>query len=95
MVKIMTVFEQIKKMNLDELAVWIRDNWLHDEDLVIDWWDKNYCQKCELEKITFSNVDHEHECSYCEKYDKCRFFDEQDELPDDLQIVKLWLQSQK
>ena len=93
MVKIMTVFKQIKNMTLDELAVWIRDNWLHDGDLVIDWWDKNYCQKCEPEKITFPNIDHEYECCYCEKYDKCRYFTELDKMPDDLMRVKLWLQS--
>ena len=90
----MTVYEQIKNMDLDELAVWIRDNWLRDNDLVLDWWDKMYCQKCEPEKITFPNIDHEYEVCWCEKHGKCRYFKEFTEVPEDLQKVKLWLQSQ-
>ena len=93
MVKIMTVFEQIKNMDIDEFTAWITVNWLYSGDLVIDWWDKTYCRKCKPEKITFPNIDHEYECSYCGEYDKCRYFTELDKMPDDLMRVKLWLQS--
>lgn len=55
----------------------------------INWFDKNYCQKCQpiLEKNKFGIC---HKYSYCEKNQgKCKYFDDKQLTPKD--IIGLWL----
>lgn len=95
----MNVFEKIQSMNIDEFAKWLDEHGEFDGSPWMKWWDKNYCNKCELvvvdpqdDKLNyyFSN-----EYSWCElNDDKCKFFMDMDKMPTCDQVVKLWLESE-
>lgn len=96
----MTVFESLKTKNIDELAEWFDKYCEFDSALWWDFWNENYCNKCEPE-ITYVpdlskdlNSDIKVECSWCELNDKCKFFKEMDEMPDEKEIIKMWLMSE-
>lgn len=84
----MTVFENLKSMNIDEFAEWFEKNCVHDNDPCIRWFDRTYCKNCEA---VFEN---ELEYAYCELNHKCRYFQYMDEMLDNLQTIKLWLKSE-
>lgn len=93
----MTVFEKFKSKNIDELAEWFDKHCKLDTAPWWDYWDKNYCSKCESE-ITYVpdlskdlNSDIKVECAWCELNDKCKFFKEMDKMPDEKEIIKMWL----
>lgn len=83
----MTVFENLKSMNIDKFAEWYENNCLHNNDPCIKWWDKTYCKNCE------AIVKDDKEYAYCELNHKCRFFKDMDNVPDCRQMTKLWLES--
>ena len=90
----MTAFERIKQMDIDEFAKWFNDNCTHDDDPVIRWWNHTYCNVCEPEISRFAYSDEDMEFCWCELHDKCRFFQDMDNAPDNMQMVKLWLESE-
>lgn len=89
----MNVFEKIKSKNIDELTKWLNEYGAVDDAPWIEWWDNVYCGNCDSELI-----DHplfgETECAWCELHNKCRFFEELNNIPDNKQIIKLWLESE-
>lgn len=89
----MTVFEKIKSMNIDEFTEWFENNCLHNEDPCIKWWDKTYCQNCEPVHAYVDYLGKECECSWCEIYMKCRYFQNMDKIPDNKETIKMWLES--
>lgn len=84
----MTIFENLKSMNIDEFAKWLEENCLYDSDPCIKWFDETYCKNCK------TVIENGREYAYCELNDKCRYFKDADEMPDNSQIIKLWLESQ-
>ena len=101
----MTNFERLKAMPIDELAEWLDENGLFDGSPWMNWFDKTYCDKCESIKCKYKDVEQlygfdnesserEIECAYCEVYGKCKFFDEIDDIPNNLAIIKLWLKEE-
>lgn len=84
----MTVFENIKSMNIDEFTEWYAKNCIHDNDPAIKWWDKTYCNNCD------GIYQDKNEYAYCELHGKCRYFQNMDEIPDIKQSIKLWLESE-
>lgn len=85
----MTVFDNIKNLNIDEFVDWLDENILCDN---APWWkhfDDNYCSKC-IAEIDNRN----HKCGYCELNGKCRYFQDLDNIPDRKQIIKMWLASE-
>ena len=90
----MTVFEQLKSMNIDEFASWFEKNCTHDYDPAIKWWNERYCSKCEPLKVMASYLEHEIEVSWCEINDKCKFFQNMNKVPDNTQMIKMWLESE-
>ena len=90
----MTIFESIKLMNIDELAKWFKENYIHDDYPVIAWWDKNYCKKCEPEIARILEDNREIECAWCELHDKCKFFQDMDNIPTSKEMIKMWLESE-
>ena len=92
----MTVFENIKSMNIDEFTEWFEKNCMHDEDPVIKWWDKNYCSKCEPEIVPVEGYYHKKEMDicWCELHNKCKFFKNMDKTPSNKDMIKLWLESE-
>ena len=90
----MTRFEQIKLMDIDELSEWLNRQESWDTSPWVDWWDSTYCQNCESVMAFVPYLNGEHECSYCELNGKCKFFPEMSEVPDNKEMIKMWLESE-
>lgn len=93
----MTVFESIKTKSVEELADWIykHDVYLVDETPWIKWFDGKYCGNCEVEIVHIPDNDRRMPCSWCELHDgKCKYFKDLKEVPDDKQMIKMWLESE-
>ena len=101
----MTNFDKLKSMTVEELAKFIDDNGMYDDTPWMNWWDENYCNKCESVILNLEDTkkilelsplfeDDETECAYCEVHHKCRYFPELEEEPSMLDIVKMWLEAE-
>lgn len=90
----MTRFAKIKLMDTEELSEWLDQQSQCGISPWIEWWDEHYCQKCESVMAFVPYLNGEHECSYCEVNHNCRFFPKMDEVPDDKEIIKMWLESE-
>lgn len=91
----MTIFELIKPKDIDELAEWFDDYCNSDYAPWWKYWDDNYCNKCEPENVYVPEFGRECDCAWCElNGNKCKFFKEMDEIPDNKQIIKMWLESE-
>lgn len=94
----MNNFEKLQSMSIDELVEWIDVNIYSDGAIWWEWFDENYCDKCESEIIYiddyFRGPNTEHKCAYCEVHNKCRFFSEMDDIPDNKEVIKMWLEAE-
>ena len=90
----MTVFDKLKSKNIDELAEWIDEYGQFDGSPWLDYWDDNYCKKCDSEKVFVPALCKETKVAWCELHYKCKFFQEMDDVPDIKQIIKIWLESE-
>lgn len=88
----MTVFDNIKNKNIDEFVEWIDKHCTCGDSPWHKWWDENYCNKCNPEIGYVPELDRDLEFAWCELHDKCRFF--QDDVLDNKQIIKIWLESE-
>lgn len=85
----MTVFDNIKNKNIDDLVDWLDENFTCDNAPWWKWWDENYCSKC------IAEIDnHENKCGYCELNGKCKYFQHLEDIPDSKQTIKMWLESE-
>lgn len=91
----MTVFENFKNKNIDELVEWISEHWSFDGAPYWKHWDENYCNKCEPETAYVKEFDRECECAWCEINGNCKFFSDMNDIPDEKQIIKMWLESEE
>lgn len=82
----MTIFENIKLKNIDELAQWISEYAVTGGCPWDNWFDKNYCNKCETVIVDGS------EYAWCELNCKCRYFQDMDDVPNYERIIKMWLE---
>ena len=97
----MNNFEKLKSMSVEELAAWLDENGIVDNSPWLDDFNNKYCANCESVMCKYEDAekivgfkpfyDDEVECGYCEVYNKCRFFEDRDEVPDGVEMVKLWL----
>lgn len=99
----MTNFKHIQSMNVEELAAWLDENGMFDNSPWSNWFNKRYCENCESikckyveaeEKLGFSPFTHysgEVECAYCELENKCRFFTDLEDIPDNKKVIEMWL----
>ena len=87
---VINIFESL---SIDEFVDWLDEHCTLENSPWIDWFDKIYCKNCEpaIDFLPFYNK--EMECSFCELYGKCRFFQDMDDIPDNKQIIKMWLLS--
>lgn len=92
----MTVFEVIKSMSVDELAEWLDKHGMFDGSPWMNWFDKNYCLKCESEFAYVPNLygDRKAEFGYCELHGCCRYFKDEKEVPDNKRIIRMWLETE-
>lgn len=107
----MTHFEKLKNLALDGLADWLDKNGMFDDSPWLNWFSKKYCESCESIKCTYIDAeeklditpyfeDTSIECAYCELIDesgirKCRFFPELNDVPDNKEMIKMWLEEKE
>lgn len=89
----MTIYENFKNKDIDELTDWIAENCNFDTAPYWRWWDKNYCNKCKTE-ISADDEGNKKEYAYCELFNNCRYFKEMDNVPDNKETIKMWLESE-
>jgi hypothetical protein len=97
----MTNFEHHQSLSLDELALWFHKHGQFDGSPWMTWFNDNYCSKCESVKCKYIDAEHklgikpfykhDIECAYCELEKQCKFFPDMDDIPDNLDIIKMWL----
>lgn len=85
---IMTVLDNFKSKNIDEFIDWLDEYVAFDTAPWMWWWDNVYCKKC------FSEDCYASDYSYCETHNRCRYFQNMDEIPSVKQIIKMWLESE-
>lgn len=100
----MTNFRKLQSMSIDELAEWLDENGVVDNSPWVLHFNNKYCANCESVVCKYEDAervvgfkpfyDDEVECAYCEVYGKCRYFEDRDEVPDGVEMVKLWLNSE-
>lgn len=90
----MNNFEKLKSMSVDELAEWLDKNGIIDNSPWMEDFNKKYCNNCESVMCKYEDGNREFPCSYCEIYDKCKFFNELNEVPNNKEIIKMWLESE-
>lgn len=91
----MTIFENLKIKNIDEVAEWMSENCSSDDSPWWEWWDKHYCKKCESISCFVPAFGREADCTWCELNDnKCKFFPDMGEMPNEKEIVRMWLESE-
>ena len=81
----MTVYEYFMSKSIDELAEWLNEN-IADDSPWISWWDRKYCNKCD--GVLYEGSEY----GWCELNNKCKFFQDMDGIPDNKQIIKMWLE---
>lgn len=100
-----TNFENLKKMSLEDLAEWLDENGVFDGSPWSEFFNKEYCEKCEAIKCNYVDAKEtlgiqlfsygdSIECAHCEIYGKCKFFPEFDDVPDNKTVIKLWLEEE-
>ena len=89
-----TVFDKLKSMNINELAEWLNEYGELDGSPWMSWFSKLYCNNCTVIMCKYEDGKKEFPCSYCELNDKCKFFPNLDDIPDDKMIIKMWLESE-
>ena len=96
----MTNFDFLRSMSVDELAEWLDENGQFDNSPWANWFNDKYCSNCESItcKVEGANIgvtplypEHEIDCAYCEIHKNCRFFKDQNKVPDVTDIIKMWL----
>lgn len=88
----MTIFDNIISKNIDEFSEWLDEHGAFDDAPWYRWWDKEYCEECESVIAYVPYCKKEAECSWCEVHGNCRYFQEMKEVPDNKQIIKMWLE---
>lgn len=90
----MNNFEKLQSMSTEEFSAWLNQNGMWDNSPWSIWLDQKYCQNCEEVICKSPDDSRNYICSYCEIYDKCRFFPEHEDVPDGKEIIKMWLESE-
>lgn len=81
----MTIYESLKAGSIDEFVEWL-NKYVVDDSPWIRWFDDNYCKKCDA--VSYEGDDY----AWCERNNKCKFFQNMTDIPDNKQIIKMWLE---
>ncbi len=101
----MTNLEHKQSMSLEDFAEWLDEHGQFDDSPWLNWFTEKYCTGCESIKCKYKDVEQlfgfdpdsgnrEMECSYCEVYGKCKFFEKINDIPNNLEIIKMWLKEE-
>lgn len=87
----MTNFERLRKMDIDQFTEWLDEHGAFDQSPWILWFDEKYCKNCPDVMCEHEDGEREFPCAWCEIHGKCKFFQEKKEVPDNKEIIRLWL----
>ena len=91
----MKMIDKIKSKSLDEFAEWLdRYDSCYRDSPWMNWWNKKYCDNCPSEIGRFEGSNRDVEFCWCELYDKCKFFQDMDKIPNNKEMIKMWLESE-
>jgi hypothetical protein len=100
----MNNFERLKSMSVEELAEWLDKNGSFDDSPWLNAFNEKYCAKCGSIECNYADAkeklgitpfyDDTIECAYCEIYNKCRYFEDMNDVPDNREMIKMWLESE-
>lgn len=97
----MNNYKQLTSKSLEELARWLDINGKFDDSPWEKWFNEKYCSNCA--SVICTCVDAKEklgikpfykrsiECAYCELENKCKFFPDMEEIPDNRDIIEMWL----
>lgn len=89
-----TVFDKFKSMNIDEMAEWIDEYGMFDNSPWMWWFDQKYCKNCEPIMCHYEDSTREFPCAWCELNDGCKFLPDAKGMPNNKEIIKMWLESE-
>ena len=87
-------YDRFKNMSINELSEWLDKHGDFDSSPWMTWFDHKYCKNCQDVMCHYENSEYDFPCSWCELENKCKFFQELDEVPDNKMIIKMWLESE-
>ena len=90
----MKVIDEFKSKTIDEFIDWLDEYCSFEDSPWVQWFDKNYCNKCPAEIGRYVDSDRDMKFAWCELYDKCRFFPDMVNVPSSKQMIKMWLESE-
>ena len=90
----MTNFEKIQSMNVEELSEWIDKYGQFDDSPWAERFNELYCSNCESIMCHYEINKRGLPYAWCELYNKCKFFQELDDVPDNKAVIKMWLKSE-
>lgn len=90
----MTNYEYLRSMSEDNFAEWLDEYGQFDGSPWILWFDEKYCKNCPDVMCRHEDGEREFPCAWCEIHGKCKFFQEMNEIPDNKEIIGLWLESE-
>ena len=90
----MTKFENFQSKTIDELATFLDKCGDLEVAPWIEWWDKNYCSKCQREYAETPLFERQMKFAWCELHGQCKYFLDMQKVPDTQEIIKMWLESE-
>ena len=87
----MTNFEKLKSMNEEEMSEFLDNITSIDDSPWIVWFNKRYCENCETIRRNTLDPDIYYDSTYCEVCGNCRYFQDKDDIPDNKEMIELWL----
>lgn len=92
----MTNYEYITSKNIEELTEWLDKFGNFEKNPWLNWFDFKYCSKCEPVVSHEDDLGRSVKCSWCEMHgDKCKYFKDLDEIPDNKQMIRMWLERER
>lgn len=88
----MTQFEKFKTMSLEEMVEWLDEYAIFDDSPWMEFWDSRYCNNCPVETMYAPDYGREMKFAWCELHDKCKFFPDMPDVPDNKDIIRMWLE---
>lgn len=98
----MTNFAKFKIMTIDELADFLDKFGQFDGTPWSEWFGHHYCDNCESIRCKHAETEEklgilppsyrgEVDCAYCELNDQCKFFPQIEGIPENREVIKMWL----
>ena len=92
---VLTNYDQLRKFDVDQLAEFLDKYSGCEKTPWGEWFDKNYCSKCEPIMCHYELHTRLFPVSWCNLNENmCKYFPEMSDAPNHKEIIKLWLLQQ-